>query len=58
MIALVNIVIIMPRVRRNPNYRQLSEFERGRIVESREAGPSYWDIVILLLKCKAVYILW
>lgn len=38
-------VFIMPRVRRNANYRQLSEFERGRIVGLKEAGLSYRDIV-------------
>lgn len=35
---------IMPRVRQCGNYRQLSEFDRGRIVGLREGGFSYREI--------------
>lgn len=35
---------VMPRVRQRRNYRQLSEFDRGRIVGLREGGFSYREI--------------
>lgn len=37
-------LFIMPRARRQANFHQLSEFDRGRIVGMREAGLSFREI--------------
>lgn len=39
-----NVLFKMPRIRRRPNFRQLSDFERGRVVGLREGGLSFRQI--------------
>ena len=50
----------MPRVRQRGNYRQLNDFERGRIIGMREAGLSIRDIaarvnrnVATVMRCRS-----
>jgi transposase len=43
-----DVLLKMPRTRRRPNFRQLSDFEPGRIVVLREGGLSFRQIAARL----------
>ncbi|KAL1488621.1 hypothetical protein ABEB36_014424, partial [Hypothenemus hampei] len=41
----------MSRTRRQVNYHKYSEFDRGRIMDSREAGLSFGEVATKMNRC-------